>query len=316
MAEMITAAAVQMKAELGNVEANLLKADTLIEEATSKGAKIIILPEFFTSAAAFHPRLLEASLPLVGKAYDLLVGKARAHQVYVGGSYLASRDGEVYNTFVLAMPDGRTATHDKDQPTMWENCYYIGGDDDGILNTPLGPMGAVLCWEFVRNRTVQRLLGKVDLVVGGSCWWTVPSGWPPVYFWNWHNRKNKKLMSTTPATFSRLLGVPVIHAAHAGDFRASMPLLPLAPYSSSYLGETQIVDRTGVILARMKAEEGEGVIAADITIGRVTPSLAHSTTFWIPKLPLLFRVVWAYQNAYGRRYYRKAKSQGRLRIAL
>lgn len=28
--------------------------------------------------------------------------------------------GERYNTFVLAMPDGSTAYHDKDQPTMGE----------------------------------------------------------------------------------------------------------------------------------------------------------------------------------------------------
>jgi len=45
----------------------------------------------------------------------------------VGGSFIASRSGEHYNTFVLAMPDGSTAFHDKDQPTMWENCYYLGG---------------------------------------------------------------------------------------------------------------------------------------------------------------------------------------------
>ena len=34
--------------------------------------------------------------------------------------------------------------------------------------------------------------------------------------------------------------------------------------------------------------------------------------FWIPDLPWLIRFVWTYQNAHGRRYYRKAKSKGLL----
>ena len=141
MAKTLKAAAVQMKAVLGNVAANLEKADRLVEEAARKGAHIIILPEFFTSAAAFHPSMLDAVLPLNGKASEFLVSKAKKHQLYVGGSFIASRSGERYNTFVLAMPDGSTAFHDKDQPTMWENCYYVGGHDDGIISTPLGDHG-------------------------------------------------------------------------------------------------------------------------------------------------------------------------------
>ena len=71
MAKTLKAAAVQMKAVLGNVAANLEKADRLVEEAARKGAQIIILPEFFTSAAAFHPSMLDAVLPLNGKAYRI-----------------------------------------------------------------------------------------------------------------------------------------------------------------------------------------------------------------------------------------------------
>lgn len=310
----IKAAAIQMKAEPGDIQKNLEKAEKLIDEAASSGSSLIIVPEFFTSAMAFHPSLLVAALPLKGKAHGLLTTMARKHHAYVGGSFLASRQGDVYNTFVLAMPDGEAAYHDKDQPTMWENCYYRAGDDDGILDTPLGPVGAAMCWELVRNRTVERLLGRVDLVVGGSCWWSIPQGWPPKSFWEWHHRKNKKIMASTPATLARMLGVAVVHAAHAGEFKAHMPLMPGVPYSSHYLGETQIVDRSGVIISRMTREEGEGVITAEITPGRVTPSLGLSTSFWIPDLPLLFRLVWAYQNYYGRRYYKKAKQKGTLLI--
>ncbi len=314
MPKTMRVSAIQMVAELGEINTNLQKADRLVEEAASRGAEIIILPEFFTSAAAFHPSLLMAALPIRGKATEFLLDKAKKHHAYVGGSFISSRGGERYNTFVLAMPDGSTAYHDKDQPTMWENCYYQGGHDDGILPTPLGPIGAVLCWEFVRNRTVRRLLGRVDLVVGGSCWWTVPQGWPPRHFWDWHHRKNLKVMTATPSTLSRLLGVPVVHAAHAGAFRGSMPWMPGAPYDSYYLGETQIVDASGVILARMTREEGEGLIVSELALGRTAPGMGHTTSFWIPRLPLLFRLVWTYQNIHGAQYYHHMKRRGRMNV--
>ncbi|MDI9542058.1 MAG: carbon-nitrogen hydrolase family protein [Desulfomonilia bacterium] len=303
----IKAAAIQMCAEVGNIAANLDKASRLIDEAAARGARMIILPEFFPSAMAFHPALLDAAFEPDGKARELLVSKARRFQAFVGGSYIEERDGQRYNTFVLAMPDGSTASHDKDLPTMWENCYYAPGCDNGILDTPLGPLGAVLCWEFIRVRTVQRLLGKVDCVVGGSCWWSVPMNWPFKPFWQLHHRKNQGVMAITPLTLSRLLGVAVVHAAHAGEFRASMPLMPGIPYDSHYLGETQIIDRSGKIAARMKQEEGEGVIAADITLGRAGPSLQCTPSFWIPCLPVLFRMVWHYQNIYGKWYYVRSR---------
>ena len=308
----IKASAIQMHAVVGNVAANLDKADRLVDEAAGSGAGLIILPEFFTSAACFQPGLLDAVQPLNGKVMDFLVSKAKKHQAYVGGSFIAAREGERYNTFVLAMPDGSTALHDKDQPTMWENCYYLGGQDDGILSTPLGPVGAVLCWEFVRNRTVSRLLGKIDLVVGGSCWWTVPQNWVPKWFWDWHGRENARLMAVTPVTMARLLGVPVVHAAHAGDFRCDTPWLPGAAFESFYLAETQIIDAAGVILARMTRADGEGVITAEITPGRRAPGLNPTNSFWIPRLPLLFRLIWAYQNLHGALYYQRMKRSGRL----
>jgi len=308
----VKAAALQMQAIVGNVAANLDKAERLVDEAAGLGARLIILPEFFTSAACFHRSLLDAVEPLNGKVMDFLVSKARKHQACVGGSFIATREGERYNTFVLAMPDGTTALHDKDQPTMWENCYYAGGNDDGILNTPFGPAGAVLCWEFVRNRTVRRLLGRVDLVVGGSCWWTVPQNWVPKWFWDWHDRENERLMAITPSTMARLLGVPVVHAAHAGDFRCDTPWLPGAAFESYYLAETQIINAAGVILARMTRADGEGVITAEIAPGRQAPRQAYDANFWIPRLPVLFRLIWAYQNMHGALYYQRLKRRGRM----
>ncbi|RJP32025.1 MAG: carbon-nitrogen hydrolase family protein [Actinobacteria bacterium] len=298
-------AAVQMLARLADVDYNLKRAEELLDEAFGRGCEMVILPEFFTSAVAFHPDMLEAAVPFNGPVLEMMRGAARRHRGYVGGSFIASRGGENYNTFVLAFPDGDYATHDKDQPTMWENCYYRGGKDDGILETPMGPVGVALCWEFVRSRTVRRLRGKVDLLVGGSCWWTVPDKAIPIPGKKHAHERNLEIMRETPVRMARMLGVPVVHAAHAQDFACRMPLLPGLPYRSYYLGETMIVDAAGEVLARLSREEGEGIAVADVQPGRVTPCEDPPDGFWIPELPWLIRMVWGYQNPHGRWYYRR-----------
>jgi hypothetical protein len=76
--------------------------------------------------------------------------------------------------------------HDKDYPSYWEACYYLGGSDEGVLRTPDGNVGVALCFEFVRSRTARRLRGRVGMVVGGSCWWGVKDTAPaddPVRKW-------------------------------------------------------------------------------------------------------------------------------------
>ena len=106
-------AAVQMVARLADVEANLKRAEELLDKAFAMGCEMVILPEFFTSAVAFHPDMLNAALSFDGPALEM--------------------------------------------------------------------------------------------------------------------------MRETPARMARMLGVPVVHAAHAQDLECRMPLLPRLPYRSYYL---------------------------------------------------------------------------------
>jgi len=299
-------AAIQMMAEFADVEANLRIAERLTSQAFTQGAEMVILPEFFTSAMGYHSKMLDVARLIYGKPTQLLQNLAMKHQGIVGGSFIAHRDNESYNTFVLAFPDGSAYFHDKDQPTMWENCYYIGGSDDGMFETPVGNIGVALCWEFVRSRTVKRLFGRVDIIVGGSCWWTTPiENNVPGFSPKLHER-NKEIMYETPARFAQILGVPVIHAAHAGDFVGEMPLMPDVSYKSYYLGETQIVDGSGQILARLRREDGEGIIMADIDLTQKwEPSESIPDRFWIPELPPQLLQTWQFMNKYGEDYYRR-----------
>jgi len=298
----VRVAAVQMAAEVANVEANLVKAERLAREALSRGAEWVVLPEFFTSAIAFHPGIADAVRPFDGAPARLLTDLAREGNAAVGGSFLAWRDGNAYNSFVLALPDGSVRRHDKDHPTFWENCYYVGGNDDGVLNTPRGDVGVALCWELIRSKTARRLDGRVDVVLGGSCWWTVRDEMPTD---DPFRALVLDVLKATPARIARVLGVPVVHASHAGSFvGGSWPEAPGQPYLSRYLGEAQIVDGRGAVLARVAREEGDAVITADVSLGRVSGERDPiPDSFWMAEYPEWVYALWEQQLESGHEYY-------------
>ena len=301
----IRVAAIQMCADLGEVDANLKAAERLVGDAFTQGAEWVILPEFFTSAVGFHPKMLDAARPSDGEPFKLLKDLARGHGGVVGGSFIALRGNDAYNTFFLVFPDGSCFTHDKDIPTMWENCYYIGGTDDGVLDTPWGKVGVALCWEQVRTQTVKRMIDRIDLVVGGSCWWDLPDNYEGEEA-DKQRARNLDLLKRTPSTIARMLGVPMVHASHAGEFDGLNPFDEKMPYRSRFLGETQIVDGRGNTLARRSYQDGEGVVLADIETGRVPETREPVPDgFWIPDHPESVIQAWERQNEFGRDYYTK-----------
>jgi predicted amidohydrolase len=188
---------------------------------------------------------------------------------------------------------------------MWENCYYVGGGDDGVLATPAASVGVAMCWELVRSRTARRLAGKVDLVVGGSCWWDLPDAMAGPEM-DALRARNLEILAATPGAFASMLGVPLVHASHAGEFAGLTPGAEETPYRSRWLGESQIVDGRGRILARRERREGEGVIVAEVSPGRLAePWAPIPDDFWIPDLPELMLEFWDRQNEHGRDYYER-----------
>ena len=299
----IRAAAIQMAPALGDVEANLAQAERLLDEAIGRGAKWIVLPEMFTSAAAFHEAMVTAIRPIDGAPARLMRDKAGRHGVTIGGSFLAEEAGGVHNSFLLYLPDGSHYRHDKDQPTYWEACYYEDGNDDGVLHTPQGDIGVALCWEMIRSRTASRLRGKIQLLLAGSTWWTLPDeadGDHP------YRRANLEMLQQAAPHLARLLGVPVIHASHAGPFGGfESPELPDVEYNSVYLGETMICDQSGAVLARRPLSEGAGIVLADIELpDNPLPSEPVPDRFWLPEqMPNEWKSAWTRWLPRGTDYF-------------
>jgi predicted amidohydrolase len=294
----VRVAAIQTATILGDVDANLAACERQVDQAAREGAEWIMLPEFFTTGMAFTPTLADCALRPDGAATQLLLEKAQRHDVRIGGSFLClDDDGHVRNAFLLATPTGIAGRHDKDLPSAWENCFYVGGTDDGILEVDGLTVGVALCLEFNRTQTVRRLRGKVDLVVGGSNKWGAPTWMPPA-----QHRQAARISHWAPP-FARQMGCPVVDASHTGPLRFRMPMLGV-PYNTELQGGSIICDARGQALAYRHRDEGAGIVVADVEPGRIEPVDPIPDRFWINDFDAVTRNLgWRLPNWHGKRWY-------------
>jgi predicted amidohydrolase len=311
MSRTVRIAAVQAQLALGEVERNLERIEDLIRDAHREhDAQVVVVPEAMTSPNAYSAKMRDVVRPVDGAPFQLLTRLARELDIVVAGGFLARRGDDAYGTYVLAEPDGRAHLHDKDIPSAWEHHYYAPGDDDGRTHcATLGlDVGLASGWEWGRHRTAARLRG-VDVVLGGMCWPSFPNNWPgPLRLWATREhdiwvRQNREL----PAQVARLVGAPVVYAAHVGPVEATFPLTPI-PWRTVMIGDTQICEADGTVLARLPMEDGEGHIAADVHVGSVAPLDELADRFWIPAMTVSTHVAaWHVMNNVGRVDYRLKK---------
>ena len=299
----VKVAAIQLEPELGDVAENLRRCEQLADQAARSGAEWIVLPEFFTTGMAFLERIADGALPPDGAATQMMLALAGRHGVTVGGSFICrDSDGDNRNAFVLVDAEGVRGRHDKDLPTMFENCFYREGADDGVIDADLS-VGVAMCWELMRTQTARRLRGRVDLLIGGSAWWSVPA-WPPKALMRRFEARNAANAATAPATMARLVGAPIVHASHCGEIESPTPALPV-PYRGRFEGATVICDASGNTRARRDTQEGAGIVLADIAPDRASPTEPIPERYWLHRRGMVPAAAWTFQREHGRRWYRR-----------
>jgi nitrilase len=162
------AAVVQAAPVAFDRERTIEKAASLTAEAASKGARLVVFPEAFISA---YPRGLdfgavvgnrtdegrrdfqrywESSVDTPGPAVDQLGRIARANNIYLVMGIIERDGGTLYCTVLFFAPDGTyLGKHRKLMPTASERLIWGFGDGSTmpVYDTPLGKLGAVICWE-------------------------------------------------------------------------------------------------------------------------------------------------------------------------
>jgi len=155
-------AAIQM-ASGPNVNANLLEAGRLIQQAAAAGTKLVVLPENFAlMGMSEQDKLRIREQPGKGPLQDFLAEQARKHQLWiVGGTLPLSTDNpnQVRAASLLYNDRGELAArYDKlhmfDVKITESNERYNesetiqAGNEIVVVDTPFGRLGMAICYDL------------------------------------------------------------------------------------------------------------------------------------------------------------------------
>lgn len=168
-------AAIQMKPDFGEPEANLRRTCDLIEEAAARGAEIIVLPELCVSGYVFNTRRevagLSESIPQ-GPSVTAWTDIARQRGVFVVGG-VCERDGDTYyNSAAVVGPSGYLGTYRKTHLFFEEKMFFESGNlGFPIFQLPMGKIGVLICYDlrFPEPARILALQG-VDLICSPTNW--------------------------------------------------------------------------------------------------------------------------------------------------
>ena len=162
-------AAVVQAASVGfDRERSLAKLERLVAQAAGEGAQLAVFPEAFisaypkgldfgavvgnrTDAGRDHfRRYFESAIKVPGPDVERIAAAAREHSIHLAVGVIERDGGTLYCTVLLFGPEaGYLGKHRKLMPTAAERLVWGFGDGSTlpVVDTPLGRVGTVICWE-------------------------------------------------------------------------------------------------------------------------------------------------------------------------
>ena len=266
------AAVVQNAPVVFDAAATLNKIDTLTAEAAKSGATLVVFPEAFVSA---YPkgldfgarvgmrssegrdtfrRYFDSAIDVPGPATEALSKTAKTHGVYLVLGVIEREIGTLYCTALFFAPDGTLlGKHRKLMPTAMERIVWGCGDGSTmpVFDTPLGKLGAVICWE-----NYMPLL-RMAMYAKGIQIYCAPTA---------DGRETWVPTMRHVALEGRCFVLSCNQVTRRGDFPDDIPnVLAPAPDDVLSTGGSCIISPLGEILAG-PARDGEEILFADIDL--------------------------------------------------
>lgn len=157
----IRVAAVQMEHAAGDKEANLDKIRGFVEQGARQGVQTIVFPECCITGYWHLRRLSREELAALaepvfdGPSSKALLRLAAEHRMTVGAGLVErAGDGRLFNTYVVAMPDGSCRRHRKLHAFVSE--HMASGDEYTVFDTPHGcRVGVLICYDCNIDENVR-----------------------------------------------------------------------------------------------------------------------------------------------------------------
>ena len=149
----IRVAAVQLEHTAGNKRANLDKIVGFVEQAAHQGVEIVTFPECSITGYWFlrhlsREELTDLAEPVFdGPSSQALLGMAREYRMTIGAGLVEmGEDHRIYNTYVVAMPNGECRRHRKLHCFVSE--FMSSGSEYTVFDAPHGcRVGVLTCYD-------------------------------------------------------------------------------------------------------------------------------------------------------------------------
>jgi len=197
----VRVASVQFQHCPGDKEANLAKIADFAESAAGKDVEMLIFPECCITGYWFLQKLTREQLVALaepvfdGPSSQTLLSLSKQHNMTIGAGLVEiDREGKLYNTYVLAMPDGSFARHRKLH--CFVSKHMTSGSEYTVFDTPHDcRAGLLICYDnnIIENVRIMALKGTEILLAPhqtGGCKTPSPHCMGLIDKALWENRHN------------------------------------------------------------------------------------------------------------------------------
>jgi N-carbamoylputrescine amidase len=256
-ARTLRVAAVQVESRAGEIDDNLARAEPFVDEAASRGAQLVVCPEFLAAGYIYDESIWSAGELQDGPTETWLRRLAARHRIHVGASYLEADGDDFYNTFALAAPDGGIAGRvRKESLPAFEGWYFTSCAEPKLIDTALGRIAVGICQDNHTARFMRRVLrDDPDLILMPHSAPCVPGG----------ARLMQEGLREIAPFYAHAFGVPtvLVNKVHSRT-RSPVPGIPLLRLRFDFPGLSSVVDSDGRVADQIDAREG--IAIADVAL--------------------------------------------------
>jgi predicted amidohydrolase len=244
----VRVAAAQITSCVGQLDANVRKHEQYARQAAAAGAQVVCFPELSLSGYPTASRVPhELAQPLDGELALAMVELSREVGIVVlAGLLERDRSGVVYNTQLVAGPDGPIGAYRKVHVPTSEIGRFYHGDELPVFRLPWATVGVQICYDshYPEGSTIQALQGAEVIFLPHAS-----SGGPGRES---YEKKRARWLRYMPARAydNRVFAVVVNQVGHNGE--------------AAFPGIAFVLDPNGEILAEARADV-EDLLVVDLS---------------------------------------------------
>ena len=200
--------ALELNNDLKGIQQRKEYIESLIRQLPSP--ELVVLPELALCSYMASQEIWKYADNCSRDTADWAAQTARRYHTYLGVGYLDKEDGDYYNRFLIAGPDGIYGTVSKSEG---ESAVFRRGNFGSVISTPFGKVGVAICYDSRRRHFYENVKGEeLSLIL-------FPHGAPadPKQPEKEHLENDKRCLLYVDA-----FGVPVVYVNSTGSLE-TMP---------------------------------------------------------------------------------------------